>query len=205
MNEVYSTISEREKCFVWLVARTGSNHMVSVLKNFDFKHYVSYEGKSPKVHEHILDANHYCTLFEGHENYKFMASIRNPYSLEVSTFRMNKKVDNFKEEFRKYLEDKYYSGLPGFKSILDLRIRIPDYYVRMEHMFEDYSKIPFISESEYFHSGKLKQQVQTKINNNTFDDRDWREFYDDSTADIVYYNNSKIFDTFHYEKKSYKK
>ena len=72
-------------------------------------------------------------------------------------------------------------------------------------MFEDYSKIPFISESEYFHSGKLKQQVQTKINNNTFDDRDWREFYDDSTADIVYYNNSKIFDTFHYEKKSYKK
>lgn len=206
MNYVYPIISEKEKCFVWFVARTGSNHMVSILKNFDFRHYVSYDGQKPEIFDTLLQSVHNYTFFNGHENYKFMISIRNPYSLEVSAFRMNKiKRDDFKVKFKEYLDNKYNSTINGYKSIIDLRTRIPDYYVRMEHMYEDYCKIPFIVESDYFKSGKLEEQVKIKINLNTFDDTDWREFYDDSTADTVYYNNLRIFDTFGYKKKSYKK
>ena len=53
-NKVYSTISEKNNSFVWLIARTGSNHMVSILKHYDFKHYVHYDGKK-ELYDEKLD------------------------------------------------------------------------------------------------------------------------------------------------------
>ena len=66
--------------------------MVSILKHYDFKHYVHYDGNK-ELYEEKLDANHYRSLFDGHPDYDFISSIRNPYSLEVSMFRMNKLVE----------------------------------------------------------------------------------------------------------------
>jgi len=201
-NKVYSTISEKHKCFLWLLPRTGSNHMVSIMKNYDFKHYVHYDNKK-ELYDEKLGANHYCLLFNGHENYEFISSIRNPYSYEVSFFRMNKRVDNPKESFKRYIHGRYYTRYGDEKAIMKFP-RTPNFFIRMENLYEDYSKIPFIVNSEYYQSGELKKQVENKINNNIFDDRDWREFYDDECAEIVYSNNSEIFNLNHYDKDSYK-
>lgn len=201
-NKVYSTISEKNNSFVWLIARTGSNHMVSILKHYDFKHYVHYDGKK-ELYDEKLDAAHYCDLFDGNEKYDFISSIRNPYSLEVSMFRMNKLVENYKEKFKRFLDYRYFTRFGEKKPIVKFH-RTPDFFIRMENLYEDYSKIPFIINSDYYQSGELKKQVEIKINDNIFDDRDWREFYDDESAEMVYSNNVEIFNLNHYDKDSYK-
>jgi len=201
-NKVYSTISEKHNCFIWLLPRTGSNHMVTILKNYDFKHYV-HQDDNKEIYDENLVANHYSKLFDGHENYQFISSIRNPYSLEVSLFRMNKLVGDYKERFKRFIDGRYFTQFGGKKPIINFT-RVPDFFIRMENLYEDYSKIPFIVNSDYYQSGELKKQVEIKINNNIFDDRDWRDFYDDESAEIVYSNNMEIFNLNHYDKDSYK-
>ena len=202
-NKVYSTISEKYNSFIWLLARTGSNHMVTIIKHYDFKHYIHYDCNK-ELYSEKLEASHYCNLFDGHENYNFISSIRNPYSLEVSSFRMNKWLDNPKESFKRFIDGKYFTKFGEKKPIMKFP-RVPDFFIRMENLYEDYSKIPFIVNSEYYKSGELKKQIDIKINNNIVDDRDWREFYDDECAEIVYSNNIEIFNLNHYDKDSYKK
>ncbi len=201
-NKIYSTISEKYNCFIWLLPRTGSNHMVSIMKHYDFKHYVHYDGKK-ELYEENLDANHYCRLFDGHQNYDFISSIRNPYSFEVSAFRMNKLVKNYKDDFKRFIDARYFTRFGEKKPIINFT-RLPNFFIRIENLYEDYSKIPFIVNSEYYQSGELEKQVGVKINNNIVDDRDWREFYDDECAEIVYSNNLEIFDLNQYDKDSYK-
>ena len=201
-NKVYSTISEKHNCFIWLLPRTGSNHMVSILKHYDFKHYVHYDNKK-ELYDDKLEANHYSKLFSGHENYYFISSIRNPYSIEVSSFRMNKLVGDYKEKFKRFIDGRYFTRFGEKKPIINFT-RVPDFFIRMENLYEDYGKIPFIINSEYYQSGELKKQVEIKINNNIFDNIDWREFYDDECAEIVYSNNKEIFNLNHYDKDSYK-
>ena len=201
-NKVYSTISEKHNCFIWLLPRTGSNHMITILKNYDFKHYVHQDGNK-ELYDEKLEANHYSKLFDGHEDYTFISSIRNPYSFEVSLFRMNKLVGDYKERFKRFVDGRYFTRFGEKKPIINFT-RVPDFFVRMENLYEDYGKIPFIVNSEYYQSGELKKQVEIKINNNIFDDRDWREFYDDESAEIVYSNNIEIFNLNQYDKDSYK-
>jgi len=160
-NKVYSTISEKHKCFLWLLPRTGSNHMVSIMKNYDFKHYVHYDNKK-ELYDEKLAANHYCRYFDGHKDYDFISSIRNPYSFEVSMFRMNKLVENYKESFKRFIDGRYFTRFGEKKPITKFQ-RVPDFFIRMENLYEDYSKIPFIVNSEYYQSGELKKQVENKI------------------------------------------
>jgi hypothetical protein len=82
--------------------------------------------------------------------------------------------------------------------------RVPDYFIRQEHLFEDYSKIPFIQNSDFYKSGLLKELCETKINHNK-NTYDFRDYYDEMTADLVYYNFSKYFDLLGYDKNSWKK
>jgi hypothetical protein len=53
VNSNLIVLSEKYNCFAWLVARTGSNHMVSILKNFDFKIYDCME-KNKKLYDNEL-------------------------------------------------------------------------------------------------------------------------------------------------------
>ena len=87
----------------------------------------------------------------------------------------------------------------------DLEIRKPDYFIRLEHIFEDYSKIPFIRDSELFKSGELELKCKLPINKNTRNLTYWQDLYTQETADLIYYNFSKIFNEMGYDKDSWKK
>lgn len=202
-NRIYANISETHKTFVWLWSKTGSTHMSKLLQNFDFKHYW-FEGNERKLKYDKLRQMHNCYLFDGHEEYKLLASVRNPYSRMVSSYKMNN-VKNFsKDKFRDYLEDVFYGRRDNELECISLIKRKPDYFVRMEHMFEDYSKIPFIIKSDFYKSGKLKEFTEVKVNPNPEKYTDWREFYSKESADIVYYNMVRYFETFGYDKNSWK-
>jgi hypothetical protein len=87
---------------------------------------------------------------------------------------------------------------------MDFTERVPDYPVRLENLYEDYSKIPFIVESDYFKSGELKNEVNKKINVSNEDENLWRKFYTQEIADIIYYRMPRYFELFEYEKNSWK-
>jgi hypothetical protein len=77
--------------------------------------------------------------------------------------------------------------------------------VRVESLYEDYSKIPFIVESDYYKSGELKKMTTQKINVSNKDEFLWKKFYTQEIADIVYYRMLRYFEMFGYDKDSWKK
>ena len=138
INNNLIVLSEKYNCFVWLVARTGSNHMVSILKNFDFKIY-DCMGKNKKLYDNELKSIHTYNLFEGSETYKFLISVRNPYAREVSSFRMNKYVENPKESFKDFLENnRVYKELVQIKNFTfdDFISRLKEQEERLDKLIE---------------------------------------------------------------------
>jgi len=180
--------------------KTGTTHIKNVLDEFDFKHYSIVNGEKKLVVGDKIVQQHECGLFNGHENYKLLATIRNPYSRTFSNYSAEDKNVSL-SDFKKYLEE-YYQLTHDFDICAKI-IRIPDYIVRVENMYDDYSKIPFIVNSEIFKSGRLKKMVNEKINSNPME-YNWKEFYDQDAADMVYYSNIKYFEQYEYEKDSWK-
>jgi hypothetical protein len=102
-------------------------------------------------------------------------------------------------------EEDFYCSNVGKPKSSKFSQRVPDYPVRLENLYEDYSKIPFIVESEYYKSGELKKATTQKVNVSNEDENLWKEFYTQETADMVYYRMPRYFDLFGYDKNSWKK
>ena len=138
-NEVisYVNISERHKTFLWLWNKTGTSHMKSVLKYFGFVLYAITKDGLIKERDH-LEQVHTCSLFPGHENYKMMVSARNPYSRFVSNYRFSVRPKKFNpREFESYTTKSFQQHFHAIECG-SFHQRKPDYWVRVEHMYEDY-------------------------------------------------------------------
>jgi hypothetical protein len=204
-------ISHKHKIVLWLWSKCGTSHMAKVLKRFDFKLYRA-NGDNLVLVENQLIQLHFCNLFFGHQDYKILAAVRNPYSRFFSdyTFTYVAKPEDLvcneinKEKFREFIYQSLVYDDFSRKNCVDFPERVPDYPVRLENLYEDYSKIPFIVESDYFKSGELKNDVNKKINVSNDDENLWRKFYTQEIADIIYYRMSRYFELFGYDKNSWK-
>jgi len=213
--------------FVFAPPKTGSMTSSRVFGNFDFQTFKISDTNNIKLFSTKFIHSHYYNSLPNYENYKLICTVRNPYSKFVSLFkyllRLEKKVIstyNWREEFFELLFDnlthhsaqgwahELYSGLD--LSSLGRKI---DYPLRIENLFEDYSSIPFIKDSDYLKNGSLKKDLDLKLNS-TDGNHDyslykmpnkWEDFYDQSTADFVYSKNQSYFDYFGYDKNSWKK
>lgn len=202
-------VSQKHKIILWLWKKCGTSHMTKIMSNYDFRFY-KIVNDTLVVQNGKVVQKHYCNLFKGHENYKILAAVRNPYSRFFSEFTFNRKPEEFtynetnKENFRLSIyQSTVFSDLISNECV-DFFQRIPDYPVRLENLYEDYSKIPFIVESEYFKSGDLKRDLTKKINVSNNDENLWKKFYTQETADIVYYRMPRYFELFGYDKNSWK-
>jgi hypothetical protein len=190
-------LSVEHKFFLWNQKKTGSVLSSQVFRQFGLKCYYVKNG--------VVDFNqqsshsHQPCLFEGHENYTMIASIRNPYNSSFSEYADRKKEVST-EEFINYLEIKFHARQrdPFFS---DWK-RYPDYELKIENLMEGYSKIPFINESQYYKSGLLEQEINSKPNKNMFG-HNWRNYFNKQIADLIYYNTSKYFTKFGYHKDSW--
>jgi len=87
-----------------------------------------------------------------------------------------------------------------------------DYKVRIDSIEDDYKSIDFINNSDYYKNGLLDLALSKKIGliNNAVNENynlplNWQEYYTQETADIVYKFCSEYFNTFEFEKDSWKK
>jgi len=205
----FVNLSHEHKIVLWLWSKCGTTHMSKIMNNFDFKYYKVIENNLLLLENQVTQI-HYCNLFPGHENYKILAAVRNPYSRFFSEYTFQRKPEEFildetnKKKFKEFIYQFVVYNEFFRTCCVDFPERIPDYPVRLENLYEDYSKIPFIVESEYYKSGELKKATTQKVNVSNEDETLWKKFYTQETADIVYYRMARYFDLFGYDKNSWK-
>lgn len=178
--------------------------MSKVLKHFDFNFYTFEGTKRIYVTKNVIQL-HFCQLFPGHEEYKMMVTARNPYRKYVSLYVslwLNRMNDENYIRFDEFLESQVQSKI-NFECVTFDK-RTPDYFVRLENMYDDYSKIPFVRDSDYFKTGLLWEFCNKKVNESVYE-QDWRDYYNQSSADLVYYSSQNYFRFFGYDKNSWKK
>ena len=177
-------------------ATCGTTHAVNIFKNFD--------KDSIFIHSHKID------LFDGHWSYDLISLQRNPYSRYVSIFNSlvghdkSLGLNKVRNNFNVFLNSTFQNS-DTLKYILKYHERNPDYFIRLEQLFEDYSKIPFIKKTNFYKSGQLELECSIPKNKNNTNGFTWKELYTPQTADLVYYNTSLIFDLCDYDKNSWKK
>jgi hypothetical protein len=200
MNNLLSlNISEKNNCFLWLPVKTASTHAAHVLTNFEFSHMrCDYYRRIIQSKTNNLHHHHGLYLFDGHEKYKLIVTVRNPYSRIVSMYEWINTNKEIIQPFEVFLSDfKKNPVQPIFEK------RIPDYPLRQENLYGDYLKIPFVRDSELNESGGLKELCEKKLNKGV-DRKSVKDYYDQETANIVYVNYKEYFDLFGYDKDSWK-
>jgi hypothetical protein len=212
--EIAINISEKNKSFVWFGRKTASTFASNVLHRYDFIAYENVNNVLRRKNRFIH--NHMCFLFPGHENYKFIATARNPYARLVSLFLNSNYSENndikFNETYNKFQDfvTWYFFENPqqldgnNDRICFDYSKRVPDYFIRQENMYEDYCKIPFINESEFNTSGELKVFCNVKLNEGEYSGVHWKDFLSQDSADTIFYNSLKYFDLVGYDKDSWK-
>jgi hypothetical protein len=214
MNKIIN-IDPVSKYFIWTPEKTASHLCYEVFKNSDFHTYGNHNGFINKI-EKKYTHNNFCDLFKNHEDYKFILTIRNPYSLMVSYYKSwgcsCHVRENFKPQFEDFVQDfLYFNPSDSWVGLLkNINKRIPDHTISVESLYSDYSKLPIIKNNEFYQSNTLELKVSEIIGRpeNYEDVRflplDWREFYSVGIADIVYYYFANYFEMFGYDRNSWK-
>jgi len=206
-------ISEKYKFFCWTPERTGSTHFTTILDKLGFQSAdLNLETKKISNFRTGVRHNHTCNFFENHWDYKFVISVRNPYSMVISRSGINE------SEFIKYNDFTFINQF--LKSRVENMMqnpfdidgccqcfheRQPDYIIRLEHLYEDWLKLPFVTNHGFNLSGELETLTKIRLNNSINEGGDyWKKYYDQSLADLVYYNHPDSFELFGYDKDSWK-
>jgi len=201
-------ISQKYKFFSWTPQRTGSTHFTNILDKLGFQSAdINLETKKISNFRAGAQHNHTCILFEGHWDYKFISSIRNPYSMIISQVGASSMKDeqNIKGLLRARVENIMQNPVSWVGCCACFHKRKPDYVIRLEHLYEDWLKLPFVPNHALNLSGELEKLTKIRLNNSKNNGGDyWKKYYDQSLADLVYYNHPDWFELFGYDKNSWK-
>jgi hypothetical protein len=220
LNRIF-LFSEEYNSFVWLPSKTGTNHCFNTLKLFGFKNHTYIEKTNIISPRNDMGYQHYPTRFPGDENYDLISTARHPYTRLVSFFKfsrcfkyknshsinytMDEPLIERKLKFKNFLD-----GIFNNPSIIHPALkcytsdRIPDFYLRVENLYEDYIKIPFILSSDFNLSGELEKNCLTKENQNKIDLTPWQEYFDQFVADLIYSRTEKYCELLGYDKDIWK-
>ena len=205
MSSWFANLSEKFKYFTWTPERTGSVNFTEIIRELGFQSVEISDNKVISLKNEVRH-NHYCKFFENHWDYKFISTIRNPYSslisrVDVTSFEFNEKsIEIVKRMIESNLQFPY--EIEGCCQCYN--VRTPDYVIRLENLYVDWLKIPFIPNHELNLSGKLKELTETKLNSRNLPNDYWKKYYDQSLADTVYYNHYDVFEKFGYDINSWK-
>lgn len=198
---IYINYSEKNKAFLWTPPKTSSIHALTVFTLFDFEWFSgSYDKKYVERYTPYPQHNHALNLFDGHENYSLICTARNPVHRLFSAYMFNNPdSEKTPSGFREFMISLTLEVNPFWMIGTKDFVRIPDYFVRQEHLFEDYSKIPFIKNSKVFECGVLEEICQKKINDTKYGKLDIHDCYTSDMLDYLYTEYRWYFDTLGYK------
>ena len=198
MNSGIANISEKYKFFIWLPPKTGTTHASFIFKHFDIQS--KFFKKNGEIEVVEFRHNHSLNFFPGSEKYKFILTARNPFTRYVSLFKFSSKKKSEEltvENFRKFFFDMVDSN--DMKNyFLSHSLRLPDYSLRIEHLWTDYTNIPFIRNSKLYQSGILYDLCNKKFNS-TPKLKDEELFYSQDMKDYLMTIGKKYFEFYGYD------
>ena len=183
--------------FIWIAPeRVGSR---STARIFTFCGFMC-RGKQLGF-GNTLNYTHNWEIPEKYKDYKIISSARNPYSRTLSLYKnfvyshqditfkeyvlgltCGKPEENFKDRSSKY--DTFVNPLLK---------KQPEYVIRLENIYEDIKKIPFIF------NHLTEQQLEIMCEHGKEID-EWESYYDQEIKDLVYKHLKHQFDMWGYEK-----
>ena len=210
-NRFFFTYSEQEKLAVFFPIKTGTIHATFILNHFNFKTN-TYSEEDARL---ILDGD-YCIhhhsqkIPKGYEDYDVIYTTRNPYTRLLSMYFYEKNMTerdglHFKPlTFKEYFSNRANSGWMNIKPGFNF-VKPPKYFLRMEHLYDDYIQIPFIRESKLNESGILYELCEKKMHAKKQEAKSLKEYYTQDMVDHVYETFKTYFDLTGYDKDSWKR
>lgn len=212
----FMNVSHKVKWIWWASTRCASRSVSEVLKFYDFFNY----SVNPPVNMCYDGYSHSLNIPPGFENYKLLMQVRNPYSRILSHWHL--------ECFKKTPNNNLHITMPFAdfakeKSLQDfsdgLKIKKPDYIIRYEHLQLDVYNIPFIDYTQEAVLTEIKNNIvlnnykdsgtdgpesylKRDKTNNAY--ADWKSYYTQELADIVYSKHKDQFAILGYDKESWK-
>ena len=206
-------ISHKHKSIWWAIPRTATRALSEIFCFYDFYNY-DVEGEP----ENIRNApyTHTCKIPDEYKHYALITQVRNPYSWAVSNWYLkylqadesSNKI-TFLQTFESYvlegafLSDEYLKDYINHKS--------KKYIIKYENLAEDIKLIPFID----FTDSNVKNNYERVVINNVYTSSylrrqpdkilsNWQSYYTENLAEIIYKKYNFIFNTFNYDKNSWK-
>lgn len=193
-----SVVSHSRKAILWLLPRTGSRAVSSLMTHMGF---INDLTKVSLADEHC----HSVGIPKGCQDYHITATIRNPYSWVLSCWHLWGEGKTFKE----YLNTQ--GALIPLKALKRLKYyREPDVWVRYEDMDQDVLKIPYVTNDPLSMAlvDTLKDNVYTEeipmgvLRRDPKNPRytDYLSYYDQDDLDKVYTIYEEYFKKFGYKR-----
>lgn len=188
-------VNREFKIIWWAPERCGTKITAEIFRKFNFEVYdskkESYTPLTESYHSHEI------SLPEKFKDYKIICSVRNPYDKVLSFYlnftsvgkhfvyfknkkeELKKKIDVFCLELFEYainqkilINNENKVPVRDYISKLSFDNLIPNQFIKMENLEEDLSKLDFISESNFWRNGEIKEMIY----NNNFINRRPFEF-----------------------------
>jgi len=191
MQNEWSNISEKFKCQWIAPERTGSRKIAEILSYFGFTN----DGK-PLFSSNQHKYTHEVYFDKEYEDYKLICNARNPYAKTLAIYKNFYKTGiliGSKENFKRFVFEDLRLGRTVKMVQRPILNRKIDYIIKLETIVEDLQKIPFIIE-------KFSSEKIALIASHGKPLRDWEEYYDQETKDVVYSYTSHLFEMWGYER-----
>ena len=145
------------------------------------------------------------------DDFQIICAIRNPYTRAVSAY-IDLVDEGYSKSFKEYCFQDRYNDYPNDKDLFywyewkDLKV--PDYFIRLEHMNLDWRNIPLLGDK--LNNIENLTSVNPVAGEKPLDEYDVNghqkvtRFMDQEVADLIYEKDNIIFKLGNYDKESWK-
>lgn len=222
----FLNFSEKNNCFVLTPPKTGSRNITRILKFLDFNTYGWDDNKFIFINLGPRH-NHTLKLMEDHLNHQVIITCRNPYAILASMFRLSmlpkktiRSTFNIKDEFIEFLKEYLFYNesdpwlIPSLKNSIDqLKKRKIDHRIKLESFSENIMQIPFIKNYSQETIDQIEmlskekhgdyRDIQNHSNIENYFPSDFKLYYKQESAEIVYTTFKDKFIIMDYHKDSW--